>query len=103
MSDAEGKVIRTARTLKGKVMGETGKDGADLPGRTELKDREGGGGRNFSAAVSSKQRIVQAIQNTMQGGIPRPASVLMPESAAFAAKARGKARVHVQKGQGRRR
>lgn len=44
LSDAEGKVIRTARTLKGKVMGETGKDGADLPGRTELKDREGGGG-----------------------------------------------------------
>lgn len=37
-------MIRTARTLKGKVMGETGKDGADLPGRTELKDREGGGG-----------------------------------------------------------
>lgn len=44
-------MIRTARTLKGKVMGETGKDGADLPGRTELKDREGGGGRKIEKGM----------------------------------------------------
>lgn len=65
----------------------------------ERCSRAGWAGRNFGAAVSSKQRIVQAIQNNVRDGIPRPASVMMPESAAFAAKARGKARVHVQRGQ----